>query len=72
MKEFLRTASESQSLFTRNWTDSFLLSLEKIASDEDELPSERHWHSDFLYSKNDQYKVVDLHFYERQHVKNIR
>ena len=42
MKESLRTASESQSLFTRNWTGSFLLSLAKIASDEDELPSERH------------------------------
>ena len=27
------------------------------------------FHSDFLYSKSNQYKVVDLQFFKRQHVK---
>ena len=54
------------------WTDSFLL-LFKIASDEHEVASEsfckRYRHSDFLYSRNDQYKITDLHFFEKQHVE---
>ena len=70
-RESLRPVSELQTLFTRNcWlqTDSFLL-LMKMASDEDERPSdsfcERYRHSNFLYSKNDQYKIIDLHFFEK-------
>ena len=76
IKESLRPTSESQSLFTRNfcfWTGSFLLSLEKMASAEYKLPSdgftERYRHSDFLYLKIDQYKVVDFHIFEGLHVK---
>ena len=30
---------------------------------------ERYIHSAFLYSKNGQYKTVDLHFYEKQPVE---
>ena len=65
--ELWRPVSESQSLFTRNcWlrTGSFLLLL-KMASDEDETASDsfckRYRHNDFLYSRNDQYKIIDLH-----------
>ena len=65
-----RPVSGSQSLFTRNcWlrTGSFLLLLKKMAASKDEVPSdsfaERYRHSDFLYSRNDQYKIVDLHFF---------
>ena len=61
--ELERPVSESQSLFTKNcwlWTGSFLFSLEKMESDEDELPSdsfaERYKYCDLLYAK----KVVDL------------
>ena len=64
----LRPVLESQYLFTRNcWlrAGSFLLLL-KMTSDEDERPSdsfsERYRHSDLLYSRNDKYKIVDLHF----------
>ena len=28
-------------------------------------------YSDFLYSKSGQYKIVELNFYERQHVKGF-
>ena len=24
---------------------------------------------DFLYSRNDQYDIIDLHFFEKQHVE---
>ena len=58
IKELLRPVSESQSLFTRNcwlWKGSFLLLLEKMTSDEDDLPSdnfaERYRHYDLLYAK---------------------
>ena len=61
--ELERPVSESQSLFTKNcwlWTGSLLFSLEKMESDEDELPSdsfaERYKYCDLLYAK----KVVDL------------
>ena len=54
------------------WTGSFLL-LFKVASDEHEVASEsfckRYRHSDFLYSRNDRYKITDLHFFEKQHVE---
>ena len=42
-------------------------------SSDDKKPSdsfsERYRHSDFLYLRNDQYKIVDLHFFEKQHVE---
>ena len=75
IKESLRPVSESQSLFTRNcWlqTGCFSLLL-RMASDEDQVVSggfgEKYRHSDFLYSRNDQYKIVDLHFLKKQHVE---
>ena len=75
IKESLRPVSETQSLFTSNlWlrTGSFLLLL-KMASDEYETASdrfcERYRHSDLLYSRNGQYKIIDLHFFEKQHVE---
>ena len=44
-----------------------------MASDEDETSSdsfyERYRQSDFLYSRNNQYKIVDLNFFEKQHVE---
>ena len=74
-RDSLRPVLESQSVFTRNcWLriGSFLILL-KMASDEDERPSdsfsERYRHSDLLYSRNDQHKTVDLHFFEKQHVE---
>ena len=42
-----------------------------MASDAEKLSdsfSERYRHSDFLYSINDSYKIVDLQFFEKQHV----
>ena len=33
------------------------------------LFAERYRHSEFLYPKNGQYKIVDLKFYEKQHVE---
>ena len=30
---------------------------------------ERYRNSDFSYYRNDQYKIVDLHFFEKQHVE---
>ena len=67
--ELGRSVLESQSLFTRNcWlqTGSFLLLL-KMASEEDEKASV--FGKDFLYSRNDQYDIIDLHFFEKQHVE---
>ena len=67
--ESLRDVLESQSLFTRNcwlWTGSFLLLLKKASGEEETLPDrfcEKYRQSDFLYSRNDQYKIVDLHFF---------
>ena len=29
----------------------------------------RYRHSDFLYSRNDQYNIVDLHIFKKQHVQ---
>ena len=63
-----RPVSESKSLFTRIcwlYKGSFLLSLKNGI---------RQWgrrtvrcrHSEFLYSKNDQYKIVILSFFEKQ------
>ena len=44
-----------------------------MASDEDETASDsfckRYKHSDFLNSSNDQYKIIDLHYFEKQHVE---
>ena len=44
-----------------------------MASAERKLPSdgftERYRQNDFLYLKIDQYKVVDFHIFEGQHVK---
>ena len=47
-----------------------------MAASKEEVPSdsfaERYRHSDFLYFRNDQYKIVDLHFFEKQYVeKNL-
>ena len=75
VKNSLRPALESQSPLTRNcWLRTgCLLVLLKMASDEDETSSdsfyERYRHSDFLYFRNDQYKNVDLDFFEKQHVE---
>ena len=33
------------------------------------MVAERYRHSEFLYSKNGLYKIVDLNFYEKQHVE---
>ena len=33
--------------------------------------AERYRHSDFLYSRNDQYKIADLHVFEKQSVEKI-
>ena len=46
-----------------------------MPSDEDEIASDsfykRYRSSDFLYPRNDQYKIIDLHFFfEKQHVEN--
>ena len=47
----------------------------KALSDKDEVASdsfyERFRSSDSLYSRNDQYKIVILHFFEKQHVEII-
>ena len=44
-----------------------------MASDEDETSPdrfyERYRQSDFLYSRNDQHKIVDLNFFEKRHVE---
>ena len=44
-----------------------------MAASKEEAPSdsfvERYRHSDFLYSRNDQCKTVDLHFFEKQYVE---
>ena len=44
-----------------------------MAASEEEVPTdsfaEKYRHSDFLYSRNDQYKIVDLHFFEKQLVE---
>ena len=44
-----------------------------MASDKDEVASdsfcERYKQRDFLYSRNDQYKIVNLHFSEKQQVQ---
>ena len=40
----------------------------------DEVPSDRfddrYRHSEFLYSRNDQYKIVDLNIFEKQHTES--
>ena len=73
--ELGRSVLESQSLFVKScwlWTD-FVLLLLKMVLDEGEIAPEslckRYRPSDFLYSRNDQYKIVDLHFFEKQHVE---
>ena len=54
--------SEAQSLFTI-----------KMGASEEEIQTdsfaERYRYSDFLSFKNDQYKIVDSHFFVRQHVE---
>ena len=42
-----------------------------ISDDEiaENMFGERYIHSEFLYSKNGQYKIVDLNIYEKQHVE---
>ena len=81
----MRPVSVSKSLFTINYwlqTGSFLLVLKmasgmllKALSDKDEVASdsfyERFRSSVSLYSRNDQYKIVILHFFEKQHVEII-
>ena len=74
--ESLRPVSESQSLFTRNcWlrTGSFLLLLKMASGDEKTSDSfqERYRNSDFLHSRNDQYKIVDLHFFEKKTCRKL-
>ena len=43
-------------------------SKEEVSSDS---LAERYRHSYFLYSRNDQYKIADLHVFEKQHVEKI-
>ena len=69
--ELGRPVLESQSPFTKScwlWTN-FVLLLLKMVLDEDEIAPEslckRYRPSDFLYSRNDQNKIVDLHFFEK-------
>ena len=43
-----------------------------MVSDEDKALDrfcKRYRHSDFLYSRNDQYNIVDLHILKKQHVQ---
>ena len=43
-----------------------------MASDEDKVLDrfrKRYRHSDFLHSRNDQHKIVDLHIFKKQHVE---
>ena len=44
-----------------------------MGATEEEVPTdsfaERYRYSDFLYLRNDQYKIVDSHFFARQHVE---
>ena len=47
-----------------------------MAASKEEVPSDsfakRYRHSDFLYSRNDQYKIVDLCFFSKKYVeKNL-
>ena len=46
-----------------------------MAASKEEVPSdslaERCKHSDFLYSRNDQYKIAGLHVFEKQYVEKI-
>ena len=72
IKESLRPVSKSLSLFTRNcWlrTGSFILLL-KVTLNEDEVASDSfckiYRHTDFLYSRNGQYKIVDLHLKKKK------
>ena len=32
----------------------------------------RYGHSEFSYSKNNKYKIVDLHFFEKEHVEKYQ
>ena len=45
----------------------------KTAASEEEVPIDsfvdRYRYKDFLYSRNDQYKIVELHFFEMQHLE---
>ena len=56
-------------------SDRFFFTLvKKRAASKEEITTgsfvEKYRHSDFLYSRNDQYKIVDLHFFfEKQHVE---
>ena len=54
-------------------SDRFFFIPVKVSTSDDEIAEnmfgERYIHSAFLYSKNGQYKTVDLHFYEKQHVE---
>ena len=43
-----------------------LISHDEIAEN---MFAERYRYSEFLYSKNGQYKIKDLNFYEKQHVE---
>ena len=53
--------------------DRFFFIPVKISISDDEVAenmfAERYRHSEFLYSKNGQYKIADLNFYEKQHVE---
>ena len=44
-----------------------------MGASEEEVPTdsfaERYRYSDFLYFRNDQYKIVDSYFFARQHVE---
>ena len=47
-----------------------------IPSDENEAAPdsfcERYGHSDLLYSRNYQYKILDLYFFENQHIEDVQ
>ena len=54
-------------------SDRFFFIPVKVSISHDEIAEnmfgERYIHSEFLYSKNGQYKIVDLNIYEKQHVE---
>ena len=47
-----------------------------IPSDENEAAPDsfckRYGHSDLLYSRNYQYKILDLYFFENQHIEHVQ
>lgn len=76
IKESLLDLCRKHNLFLQEisgFGQVFLLSLKKMGASEEEIQTdsfaERYRYSDFLSFKNDQYKIVDSHFFVRQHVE---